>query len=165
MAEVKQAPIATQQPAPHSQPVDSPAYKQITSVTGSENWTNDIFDCFKGEDNLCLKGFFCPCFVFGKTQARIRDPSLASYERINNDCLLWVAANCCHVSWLLTFMKRSEIRQSYNIKGDSVTDCLFSAFCHCCALIQQEKEVIAKQQQAGLVSQGYQAPVGMTTGQ
>jgi hypothetical protein len=61
-------------------------------------------------------------------------------------------------------MKRGEIRQSYNIKGDTVTDCLLSAFCHCCALIQQEKEVIAKQQQAGLVSQGYQAPVGMTTG-
>jgi hypothetical protein len=54
MAEVKQAPIITQQPAPQAQPVDSPAYKQVTSVTGSEDWTNDIFDCFKGDDNLCM---------------------------------------------------------------------------------------------------------------
>lgn len=110
-----------------------------------------------------LKGTFCPCFVFGKTQARIRDPSLATYERINNDCLLWVGANCCHVAWVLTLMKRMEIRETYHIKGDTVTDCLFSAFCHCCALIQQEKEVIAKQTQQGLVSNvGYQAPAGMS---
>lgn len=57
MAEVKQTPVVDQQPpvqqAPQAQPVDSPAYKQITSVTGTENWTHDIFDCFKGEDNLC----------------------------------------------------------------------------------------------------------------
>ncbi|KAH6672498.1 PLAC8 family-domain-containing protein [Halenospora varia] len=160
MAEQKQAPV-TQQPTTVA---GSPAYKQFTAVTGEEEWQNDIFDCFKGEDNLCLKGTFCPCFVFGKTEARRRDPTLAGYERINNDCLFWVGANCCHLSWVLTFLKRSEIREEYKIKGDAVTDCLFSAFCQCCAIIQQEKEIIGKHRQQG-ISQGYQAPAGMTVPQ
>jgi len=54
------------------------------------------------------------------------------------------------------FIRRGEIRNDYSIKGDSLTDCVFSAFCHCCALIQQEKEVIGRQAQAGLVNnEGY----------
>ncbi|TVY50712.1 Protein PLANT CADMIUM RESISTANCE 2 [Lachnellula cervina] len=157
MAEVKEAPPPepiTQQPVPQPQPVDTPgpSYKQITAVTGTEHWTNDVFDCFKGDDNLCLKGFFCPCFLFGKTQARIRDPSLASYERINNDCLL-----------CLTFLQRTALRRTYNIQGDNLTDCLFSAFCHCCVLIQQEKEVIGKNSQ-GVGSEGYRKTEGMSMG-
>jgi hypothetical protein len=55
-------------------------------------------------------------------------------------------------------MKRGEIRDRYNIRGDAVTDCLLSWCCHCCSLIQQEKEVIGRQRQAGLVQQGYAAP-------
>lgn len=66
---------------------------------------------------------------------------------------------------MLTLLKRGEIREEHNIKGDHLTDCLFSAFCQCCTLIQQEKEVVAKQRAAGLINEGYQAPAGMTTGQ
>ncbi|TVY31340.1 hypothetical protein LSUB1_G008720, partial [Lachnellula subtilissima] len=56
MSEAKEAPPTapiTQQPVPQSQPVDSPAYKQITTVIGTEKWTNGLFDCFTGDDNLC----------------------------------------------------------------------------------------------------------------
>ncbi|KAF4625936.1 hypothetical protein G7Y89_g12227 [Cudoniella acicularis] len=157
---IQPAPVAQQPTAP-----GAPVYKQMTAVTGTENWTSDIFDCFTGEDNLFLKAWCCPCFVFGKTEARRRDPSLASYESINNDCLLWFGAHCCSISFILTFLKRQEIREEYHLKGDAVTDCLFSAFCQCCTLVQQEKEVIAKQREAGVTSQGYQAPAAMTTGQ
>jgi Cys-rich protein (TIGR01571 family) len=62
----------------------------------------------------------------------------------------------------LTFLNRGQIRQNYAIKGDQVTDCLLSAFCGCCSIIQHEKEVLHKQA-AGGIQQGYQAPVGMTT--
>jgi hypothetical protein len=64
----------------------------------------------------------------------------------------------------ITFLKRGEIRQKYAIKGDPVTDCLISAFCNCCAVIQQEKEVVHKQF-TGAIEQGYQAPQPMTTDQ
>jgi hypothetical protein len=58
----------------------------------------------------------------------------------------------------LQFLKRLEARETYNIKGDLVTDVLFSACCACCSLIQVEKEVIARQSGS---SAGYVAPSSM----
>jgi len=59
----------------------------------------------------------------------------------------------------LQFLKRLEVREKYNIKGDLVTDVLFSACCACCSLIQVEKEVIARQ--SGASAEGYVAPATM----
>ena len=42
-------------------------------------------------------------------------------------------------------VKRKEVRQTFLIKGDDVEDCVISACCPCCALIQQEKEVVQRQ--------------------
>jgi hypothetical protein len=27
----------------------------------------------------------CPCFIFGKTQARLRDPTLRTYDPVNQE--------------------------------------------------------------------------------
>lgn len=35
-----------------------------------------------------LKGCCCPCFVYGKTQHRLRDPTLQNYESMNTDVCL-----------------------------------------------------------------------------
>lgn len=59
----------------------------------------------------------------------------------------------------LQFLKRLEVREKYNIKGDLLTDVLFSACCGCCSLIQVEKEVIARQ--SGASAAGYVAPDSM----
>ena len=42
-------------------------------------------------------------------------------------------------------IKRKEVRHTFLIKGDDVEDCVISACCPCCALIQQEKEVVQRQ--------------------
>ncbi|KAG4437190.1 hypothetical protein IFR05_007346 [Cadophora sp. M221] len=154
------API-TEQPAGHAQP--QPTYMKYKEQTGTEEWNNDIWDCFKGADNLCLKATFCSCFVYGRTQARLRDPTLAGYERINNDCLMFAGLNCFGLGFVLEFLKRSEIRAKYAIRGDALTDGLLSFCCGCCSIIQGEKEVIGRQQTAGM-GQGYVAPQGMNAG-
>ena len=59
----------------------------------------------------------------------------------------------------LQFLKRLEVREKFAIKGDLVTDVLFSACCACCSLIQVEKEVTART--SGASSAGYVAPSGM----
>jgi len=164
MAEVKEQPVPVSEPIyeqPTAQPV--PSYKV---VTGSEEWKNDIFSCMDGgleaNDHLCLKTTFCPCFTYGKQQERLRNPTLQGYERINNDCIMWAGAQyVCGLSWILTMMKRGEIREKYDIKGDQMSDCLMSWCCGCCALIQQEKEIIARQESAGQ-SVGYAKTPGMT---
>ncbi|KAL2060553.1 hypothetical protein VTL71DRAFT_9194 [Oculimacula yallundae] len=134
------------QPQPRAQP----AYMKYKEQTGTEQWNNDIWDCFKGADNLCLKATFCSCFVYGRTQARLRDPTLAGYERINNDCLMFAGLNCCGLGFVLEFLKRTEIRAKYALRGDAVTDGLLSFCCGCCSMIQGEKEVIGRQQMEGV---------------
>ena len=39
---------------------------------------------------------------------------------------------------------RSKLRHQHGIKGNGCTDCLTSAFCGCCALVQEEKEAKAE---------------------
>lgn len=96
-----------QQQTPHQtyqqpqQPQQPMTYKPETSGVESD-WSSSLFDCFTGADNLCmlfftlqyqnrmlttkgLKATFCSCFVYGKNVARLRDPSLANYERFNGD--------------------------------------------------------------------------------
>ncbi|TAQ87662.1 hypothetical protein B7494_g4002, partial [Chlorociboria aeruginascens] len=85
----KQPTTAAPPPAPTMEqpaPLPLPSYRV---VTGAEEWHNDIFDCLEPTD-LCLKTTFCPCFTFGKTQHRLREPSMATYERINPDCGIWL---------------------------------------------------------------------------
>jgi hypothetical protein len=41
--------------------------------------------------------------------------------------------------------KRSEIRTKYGIRGDSSDDCCQSCWCPCCVLVQQEREVEARE--------------------
>jgi len=154
MTDVKapEEPIVSQQPVTQTQPTLS----KLQQVTGTEEWHDDIFNCFEGPDNLCLKATFCSCFVYGKMAHRIRDPTLTGYNRFNTDCMIFP---CCGIGYVLQFLKRYETREKYNIKGDLITDLLFSACCACCSLIQVEKEVIARQ--AGASSAGYTAPASM----
>jgi len=126
----------------------------------TEEWQHGLFSCFS-PTGLCLKAHFCPCFVFGKTQARLRDPSMRSYEAVNADCLLY-----CGLGWAYQFLKRKEMRERYNIGGTDLKDCMVSWCCHCPSLIQMEKEVVARQGQEHVNSQGYVAPQhGMTYGE
>lgn len=176
MSEVKdlsavQAPAAIEQPASQPQPVAQPQQQGFLAKhrtdTGSHEWKDGLFDCCTGENNLCLKGWCCPCFVYGRTQARLRDPTLAGYERLNTDCLMFCGASYCGLAWLFPFFRRGEIRSLYDIKGNVVGDCLGSCCCSCCVLIQHEKEVIHRQtlQQSKPEQDGYKAVPGMTTGQ
>lgn len=151
-------------------------------------------------------GWCCPCILFGKTQARLEDPSLKEYSPVNENvslilqcpkpyqehreqiltkytlqCLLWCGLSCFNASFLIQTKKRQELRKKYNITGNElepflkkeqghiknkhdvdgsvVEDCLGAFFCRCCGLVQEEKEVVLRQQNVN--GAGYQAPQGM----
>lgn len=52
-------------------------------------------------------------------------------------------------------MKRGDIRDRYGLRGSGCSDCLKTFFCTCCAMIQQDSEVAARNG-AGPIIQGYQ---------
>ncbi|KUJ23885.1 PLAC8-domain-containing protein [Mollisia scopiformis] len=135
-------------------------YTEKTVTAGGQEWNNGLFDCFSGADNLCLKATFCPCFVYGKTQHRIRDPSLAGYERFNQDCLMWCGVqSCCGLGWIFNWMARTELRNKFGINGGGCGDCMTAWCCTCCSIIQNEKEVIGRQ--SGAAAGGYVQQAGM----
>jgi hypothetical protein len=58
-------------------------------------------------------------------------------------------------------LQRADIRRKYNLQGDFVTDLLTSCCCACCSLIQQEKEVEAREMELVGKEAGYKQPEGM----
>ena len=51
MSEIKtQEAVVDQQPATQAQPSQM---SKLQQVTGTEEWHDDIFNCFEGPDNLC----------------------------------------------------------------------------------------------------------------
>ncbi|KAA8650805.1 PLAC8 family protein [Aspergillus tanneri] len=151
----------------------------MTTETSQNTWSHSFWEFFTPIDT-CLMGWFCPCILFGKTQARLEDPTLKDYSPINDNCLIWCGLSCCHASFLIQTKKRDDLRKKYGItetrleetlnmqpgdiqkkhkvEGSLVEDCLGAFFCRCCGLVQEEKEVILRQSQ---VTTGYQKTQGM----
>lgn len=71
----------------------------------------------------------------------------------------WCALSFCGLQWILQTIKRSDMREQFGIEGSGCGDCCASYFCACCALMQEEKEMVRKSE--FLTNVGYQQPQGM----
>ncbi|GJN70403.1 hypothetical protein PLICBS_004459 [Purpureocillium lilacinum] len=91
---------------------------------------------------------------------RMKDPSLEKPDIVNTECMLFgVIHFFTGCACVYNLLRRSEMRETYGIKGNGCTDCLTSCCCLCCAVIQQEKESqvrapLMRHQQP--ITQGYQ---------
>ncbi|PQE04248.1 DUF614 domain protein [Rutstroemia sp. NJR-2017a BVV2] len=154
-----------QHPAPAQHPLQQQLQPQqqqpiYYGAVAHSSWATDMWDCFQPAE-LCLKACCLPCIVYGKTQHRLQNPTLAGYQPLNNDCCIWSAAQYCGLGCILTLLQRQAIRQKYGIPGDTLEDGFFSWCCHCCALMQQEKEVEQRSRNGNGFQQGYVRPEGM----
>ncbi|GKZ25423.1 hypothetical protein AbraIFM66951_000633 [Aspergillus brasiliensis] len=125
-------------------PRDLPTYDQATSeelrrLTQNTDWNYSLFDCCS-PGTLCFTSCCLPCLAFGKTQARLRDSTLQSYDPINGDCIIWSFLSLGLTQWIYQTIRRGELRNKYGIEGSCCGDCCVSMCCGCCALIQEEKE-------------------------
>ncbi|KAL4813288.1 hypothetical protein BDW67DRAFT_187849 [Aspergillus spinulosporus] len=150
--------------------------------SSGRSWSHSFWEFWTPIDT-CLMAWCCPCVLFGKTQARLDDSTLANYSPINENCLIWCGLNCCAASFLIQTKKRSELRKKYgitethlerllgmqtgdikrkhNIEASLVEDCLGSFCCPCCGLVQTEKEVVSLQREGVQPLPGYQKTQGM----
>lgn len=86
-----------------------------------------LFGCF-GDPRLCIMTFCVPCFTIGKNA-----------EGMGEDCLLHGLVSLVGVNFGPVI--RWRLRQQRNIKGSMLLDGLVYAFCPCCALIQDAREM------------------------
>ncbi|KAK0713906.1 PLAC8 family-domain-containing protein, partial [Lasiosphaeria miniovina] len=127
-------------------------------------WESGFCNCSPCES--CFLACCCPCIIHGKTADRLRDPTMATADTFNSDCVLFgVVQACLGVGFIFTMQQRGEIRKRYGIKGSGLGDCCATFWCNCCAQIQADNEVIARSARGPIV-QGYQphGPMG-TPGQ
>ncbi|KAI1650423.1 PLAC8-domain-containing protein [Daldinia loculata] len=123
-------------------------------------WQASLCDC--SPCSSCLLAWCLPCLLLGQTSERIRDPSMQTADMMNSDCMIHGLITCfTGCGWIYGMLKRTEIRERYNIKGSGCDDCCVSFWCSCCALIQQDNEVKIRQQNAQPIAQGYQPQPGM----
>lgn len=70
----------------NGQIVSGIASPQAHFVLNPQSHTFDYSSQTNALESSGLKAFFCPCFVYGKTQHRLnKDPNLMGYSRFNND--------------------------------------------------------------------------------
>ncbi|KAI1325950.1 duf614 domain-containing protein [Xylariaceae sp. FL0255] len=116
------------------------------SAEGASSWYSNFFGCFDPIDT-CLITWCLPCVTFGKTHHQLhKDPTLAGYEPINTSCLLFCGSGCCGLWWIPIALQRSDIRHKHNIEGSCLFDIAAACCCHCCTLIQSNKEVAHRAQ-------------------
>ncbi|KAM7210550.1 PLAC8 family domain containing protein [Rhypophila decipiens] len=131
--------------------------------TGSDKWQTNFCICSPLVD--CLFAYCAPCYLYGQTQDRMRDPSMQTANMNNDDCSSFACLHCVTGCGFIMVMKqREEIRNRYSIKGSSCGDCCATYWCIACTMMQQDNEV--KRREAArmannTVTQGYQAPQGM----
>ncbi|KAL4865165.1 hypothetical protein BDV12DRAFT_200449 [Aspergillus spectabilis] len=152
------------------------ATENLPIPASGRNWSYSFWQFWTPIDTR-LMAWCCPCILFGKTQARIQDPTLANYS----PCLLWCGLSCFNANFLFQAKKRDDLRKKYgidethlesflkmeagvikrkhDIEGSFVEDLAGAFCCRCCGLVQEEKEVLRMQQGQDL--EGYQQTRGM----
>ncbi|KAJ5836878.1 hypothetical protein N7447_002904 [Penicillium robsamsonii] len=109
------------------------------SYSQGNEWNYSLFDCFSPGD-VCLIGCCFPYVTFGKTSARMKDPSLRNFSIFNGECLLWGCLSLGWLNWTVQTARRSELRRRFGIEGSCCGDCMAVFFCSQCTVIQEEKE-------------------------
>ncbi|KAI1470926.1 PLAC8-domain-containing protein [Daldinia caldariorum] len=144
----------------HQAPQQSQAIPREAYGQQGGEWQASLCDC--SPCSSCLLAWCLPCLLLGQTSERIRDPSMQTADMMNSDCMIHGAISCfTGCGWIYAMLKRTEIRERYNIEGSGCGDCCVSFWCPCCALIQQDNEVKLRQSKAQPIAQAYQSPQGM----
>ncbi|KAK1673408.1 PLAC8 family-domain-containing protein [Colletotrichum godetiae] len=158
---------------PHSQPRRHDGAQQIKThdnlnrheegeLIQKDGWHHGLCGCCASCE-LCILSTFAPCLLLGQTSHRIKEPSMESYRHINRDCIVMMGVTYgTGFGWMYVMKKRFEIRKRYGIKGTDARDCCASYWCLSSALVQHEREVLARQAAgADPVTEGYQAQPAM----
>lgn len=97
-------------------------------------WNVGLCDCCASNSDsstsTCIKGCFCPCFLFPEIDAKLEKRS----SKIN--CVQCLFCCCC-----VRAGYRRKVRQAYTLPAEPCNDCCVVCFCPCCSLMQEVNEL------------------------
>ncbi|KAF6839683.1 PLAC8 family protein [Colletotrichum musicola] len=125
----------------------------------TSEWDSSLMDCCS-PCGTCVMAACLSCIVFGKTSERMNNPGQSSYSGLNSDCCIFTGLGFMGLSWIYIAIKRTGIREQFGIEGSQVGDWCTAIWCPCCAVLQQDKEVVSRTEYAP-VTDGYKLQGGM----
>ncbi|OBT88958.1 hypothetical protein VE02_02816 [Pseudogymnoascus sp. 03VT05] len=145
--------------------LDRPRYFQQVSSWGNTAyngfarrkpgpWITKLFRPRNHDITTLCTGFCMPCVLYGKTQYRLKQMAegenpldLSRRHICNGPCWMFGMIMCCvGFDWFIVMLQHSRIRATYNIDGTAGGDCVQSLFCSRCTLMQDEWEVVAREE-------------------
>jgi Cys-rich protein (TIGR01571 family) len=106
--------------------------KEITvKLVSPPQFQTGLCDCCL-DISLCLHGTCCPCHLFGKNVEHLTGKGCCS----NCCCYCIGCGPCNHAPY------RRQLRLKYNLKEEPCNDCCVAFFCSCCALCQENREIM-----------------------
>jgi len=117
-------------------PTPLPAEYSLGSAGDSKSeWFNPLCGCFDDCES-CICAWFCPCIQFGKN---MEASGLGDFWEC---CLAFFCLQYwTGFAWILSFLKRSELRRGYGIVGSDCEDCCLHCCCLPCSLAQEAREI------------------------
>ncbi|KAA8912908.1 PLAC8 family-domain-containing protein [Sphaerosporella brunnea] len=114
---------------------------------GVQKYQHGMCDCM-GDIPTCCLGYWCPCILYSRTYHRLKTAPKSNIER-HHSCNIHCGIFCllAPVSFVLTTLQRSRIRENYRIEGSVASDCVKAYCCSCCVLIQDDREVRHREDQ------------------
>jgi Cys-rich protein (TIGR01571 family) len=129
-------------------------------------WINSAWDCCSPAGD-CFMACCCPCIIHTHTAQRL-DPmkgnNEAKHDTCNGDCFVYCVAASCGFGWVMSMMRRTEVRNKFGIEGSACGDCCMSFCCVCCVEMQNAKECKSRLPGGtdnGVNTQGYAPQTGM----
>jgi len=115
---------------------------------GLRDWSTNLCGCLdNSEFSTCCLATCCPGLIFGRNKQRLRHlqtqgtPLPDGGTSVNADCAIFCCLAPFRLSWIMEISERTEIRERYSIRGNTIEDCLTSWFCSPCALVQGQNEI------------------------
>ncbi|KAF8972043.1 PLAC8 family-domain-containing protein [Flammula alnicola] len=160
MASEKTEPLTQVQPQATAQMTIPAGNKNVKGLPvdneGKRDWSFGILDCF-GDVNKCCLALWCPCFAHGQNRRRLEHlnqngvPDPERHNVIVGDGLVYACIEvACDMGWILQIETRRNIRQRYNIRGSSGSDCFVPFCCTACDLVQGSRELQLEEDSFGV---------------
>ncbi|XP_024530894.1 protein MID1-COMPLEMENTING ACTIVITY 1 [Selaginella moellendorffii] len=105
-----------------------------------QDWHHDLYGCC-GSPLLCVGTFLCPCCTFATVAATATNGIMPKHAACTNCLIYTMVLSCC----FYTCCFRRKLRKLYNIEGGSCDDCWAHFLCFCCALVQEAREIKARE--------------------
>ncbi|XP_073125150.1 cell number regulator 6-like [Henckelia pumila] len=149
--------------------VPQPSPERFPDPEG-EPWTTGIFECAQDTES-CMMGLFCPCVLFGRNVAQVRDNCtwiapcifhavyveggvalaaafLAGLQSVlaprTSGCILEVLVFGWMMSGLCTSTVRDSLEERYLLERWPCDACVVHSYAHWCAICQEHRELKAR---------------------